>query len=283
MTALWLALPLAFFAAPGSEYQVQIEQWRMQREATLKSDQGWLTVAGLFWLHEGDNPAGADSNAVVALPAGAKSIGSFRFEGGSIAFHPAAGAAIYLNGNPIKGPVALKLDSDVLSYLDLSMFVIKRGARYAVRMRDKNSQMRREFSGLRWYPVREDLRFVARFTAYDQPRTITIPNILNEEEQQKTIGYATFTFQGHDYTLEPVVEDNQLFYIFKDSTAGKGTYPAGRFLYSDMPKNGQVTLDFNKAYNPPCAFTPYATCPLPPKQNRLLIRMEAGELNYGHH
>ena len=288
MTGLWLYLSLAFFAAAPSEYQAQIEDWRAQREATLKSDRGWLTVAGLFWLRDGDNPAGNDPDAVVALPSGAKSIGVFRFADGKATFHPAAGAAVYFNGSPVKGPVALKSDTDgatpgVLDYQDLSMFVIKRGARHAIRLRDKNSPMRCEFTRLQWYPVREDLRFDARFTSYEQARTIAIPNILNEVEQQKTIGYATFTYQGHDYTLEPVVEDNQLFYIFKDQTAGKGTYPAGRFLYSDFPKNGRVTLDFNKAYNPPCAFTPYATCPLPPKQNRLPFRIEAGELNYGHH
>lgn len=288
MTAAALYFALAFFAAPPT-YHAQIEDWRAKREAALKTDQGWLTVAGLFWLHAGENPAGNNPDAVVSLPRGAKSIGSFHFEAaGQTTFHPAAGAAIYRSGTPVKGPVTLKSDDngatpDVLTYLDFQLLVIKRGARHAVRMRDKNSQMRREFTGLHWYPVREDMRFEAKFTTYPQPKTITIPNILNEEEQQKTIGYATFTFQGKDYTLEPVVEDDQLFYIFKDSTAGKGTYPAGRFLYSGMPKDGHVILDFNKAYNPPCAFTPYATCPLPPKQNRLPLRIEAGELSYGHH
>ena len=116
-----------------------------------------------------------------------------------------------------------------------------------------------------------------------QPRTVSIPNILNEVETQKSLGYAVFTLHGKEYSLEPVLEGKELFYIFKDLTAGKETYPAGRFLYSQLPVNGKVLLDFNKAYTPPCAFTPYATCPLPPKQNRLQIRIEAGELNYGHH
>ena len=289
MLAPWLVLPLAFFAAAATAgYQAQIEDWRAKREATLKSDEGWLTVAGLFWLHDGDNAAGNNPDAVVTLPSGAKSFGTFHFDAGKITFRPTPGLPIYLNGNPVKGPVAIKSDeggakADVLIYQDLTMFVIKRGTRYAVRMRDKNSQMRREFAGLHWYPVRADMRFEAKFTTYPQPKTITIPNILNEEEQQKSIGYATFTYQGKDYTLEPVVEDDQLFYIFKDPTSTKETYPAGRFFYTDMPKNGHVTLDFNKAYNPPCAFTPYATCPLPPKQNRLAVRIEAGELKYGHH
>ena len=288
MLALWFALLAAFFAAAPPEHQAEIEAWRSQRLAALKADDGWLTVAGLFWLHEGFNPAGNDPEAMVTVPTGAKSIGAFHFEGGKTTFHPAAGAALFLNRTPVKGPVSMKSDAsgappDVLTYQDLTMFVIKRGARHAIRMRNKNSQMRREFAGLHYYPVRKDLRFEARFTTYAQPKSITIPNILNEEEQQQSIGYASFTYQGKEYTLEPVVEDGQLFYIFKDLTAGQETYPAGRFFYTDMPKNGLVTIDFNKAYNPPCAFTPFATCPLPPKQNRLPIRIEAGELTYGNH
>ena len=289
MVATWLAFALLFFfAAPPVGYKAQIEDWRAKREATLKSDQGWLTVAGLFWLHVGDNSAGSSPDATVVLPTGPKSIGSFHFQNDQAIFHPNAGAPVFLNGRAMKGPAKIRSDADgatadILTYMDLSMFVIKRGSRHAVRMRDKNSPMRREFTGLHWFPIREDLRFEARFTSYSQPKTITIPNILNEEEHQKSIGFATFTYQGRDYTLEPVVEDDQLFYIFKDSTASKGTYPAGRFLYSDMPTDGHVILDFNKTYNPPCAFTPYATCPLPPKQNRLPIGIEAGELNYGKH
>ena len=286
MFAPLLAL-LVVAAAADPRYRAEIEKWRAEREMNLQSDTGWLTVAGLFWLHEGDNGAGNDPSAVVVLPAGAQSIGRFHFENDKASFHPAAGVAVSLNGSRLAGPTALRSDAggaaaDVLSYLDSSLLVIKRGERHAVRMRDKNSAMRRDFKGLHWFDVRDDLRFEAKFTSYPQPRTIAVPNVLNQEDQQTSIGYATFHYQGTDYKLEPVVEDDQLFYIFKDLTAGKETYPAGRFLYSDRPKNGKVILDFNKAYNPPCAFTPYATCPLPPKQNRLPIRMEAGELKYDH-
>ena len=287
MTALWFALYMGFFAAPPSGYESQIEDWRAKREAGLKADDGWLSVAGLFWLHEGDNPAGNDPNAVVTLPEGAKSIGVFRFHNAKASFVPGS-PDVLLNGKPVTGPIALQSDEnmatpDRLAYHDVSLTVIKRGTRHAIRMRDKNSVMRRGFTGLHWYPVRDALRFEAKFVMYPQPKTISVPNILNEVDEQKSIGYAEFTYQGQRYTLEPVVEGDQLFYIFKDQTAGKETYPAGRFLYSEMPKDGHVVLDFNKAYNPPCAFTPYATCPLPPKQNRLLVRIEAGELKYGKH
>jgi uncharacterized protein (DUF1684 family) len=288
MIALPLAIFIGYFAADSSGYQAQIDDWRAKRESTLKADDGWLTVAGLFWLHDGDNKAGNDPDASIALPAGARSIGALRFAGGTATFVPTKGVAVFLNGSLVRGPVTLKSDEngtapDQLTHLDTTMFVIKRGTRFAVRMKDKNSPMRREFTGLHWYPVREDMRFEAKFVTYPQPKSVEIPNILNEVEQEKSIGYASFTYQGHEYTLEPVVEDDHLFYIFKDQTAGKETYPAGRFLYSAMPKDGHVILDFNQAENPPCAFTPYATCPLPPKQNRLAVRIEAGELNYGHH
>ncbi|HEY3738881.1 MAG TPA: DUF1684 domain-containing protein, partial [Bryobacteraceae bacterium] len=276
-------------AVPAADaYKSEIEEWRAKREAELKSDTGWLTVAGLFWLHEGDNRAGTDPQASIVLPTGAKSIGSFQFVKGKVTFVRAPGAAVSLNGNPVNGSAHLQSDedgakADVLEYQDITMFVIKRGTRSAVRMRDKNSKMRREFSGEHWFPVREDMRFEAKFVSYPEPKMVPIPNILNEVEQEKSIGYATFTYQGHEYTLEPVIEEDHLFYIFKDQTAGKETYGAGRFLYSEMPQNGHVILDFNQAVNPPCSFTPFATCPLPPKQNRLAVRIEAGELKYGDH
>jgi len=287
MTALWLTMILGFFAASPSGYEAQIKDWQAKREAGLKADDGWLTVAGLFWLHEGDNAVGADPEATVVLPEGAKSLGKLHFAAGKVTFIPAA-AGTMVNGKAVAGPVVLKSDEndqtpDLLAYHDITMFVIKRGDRHAIRMRDRNSQMRREFTGLHYFPIREDLRFEARFVKYPEPKTISIQNILNEEEHQPSIGYAVFNYQGKEYTLEPVVEGQQLFYIFKDQTAGKETYPAGRFFYTDFPKDGKVILDFNKAYNPPCAFTPYATCPLPPKQNRLAVRIEAGELKYGHH
>lgn len=163
------------------------------------------------------------------------------------------------------------------------MFVIHRGNRYAIRLKDTGSKFRQEFTGLHWFPVRASYRVTARFVRYETPKMIAIPNILGETEKEASPGYVVFTLQGHPFRLYPVVEGNQLFFIFHDQTSGKETYPSGRFLDADLPKEGKVLLDFNKAYNPPCAFTPYATCPLPPKQNRLATRIEAGELNYGQH
>jgi len=159
--------------------------------------------------------------------------------------------------------------------------VIERGGRYGIRLKDRESALLKEFGGLRWFPVREDYRVEARFVPHASPMKIAVPNILGQVEELPSPGYAAFTIGGREVRLDPVLEEpgaTELFFIFRDQTTGKQTYPAGRFLYAPMPKDGRVTLDFNKAYSPPCAFTPYATCPLPPKQNRLSVRIEAGEL-----
>jgi len=138
--------------------------------------------------------------------------------------------------------------------------------------------LRTEFRGQRWFPANESYHVTARFVPYDQPKSVAIPNVLGSSYQEKSPGYALFTLQGWQLRLEPVIDDKELFFIFRDQTAAKETYGAGRFLYTEMPRDGKIELDFNKAENPPCAFTPYATCPLPPKQNILPIRIEAGEL-----
>jgi uncharacterized protein (DUF1684 family) len=283
-------LLLASFTAMSLSYTEDVEEWRRTRETRLKADDGWLTVAGLFWLNKGSNPAGIGDKNIVQLPASTKlkNFGTFERNDEKVTFKPAAGVEASLNGTTVTEAVPMASDADgatpdLLVVGDITMFVIKRGERFGIRMRDKNSKMRREFTGLRWFPVREEYRVEAKWVAYEAPKTIEIPNILDEVEEQMSIGRAVFTLNGKEYSLEPVVEGDQLFYIFKDLTAGKETYPAGRFVYTGMPVNGKVTIDFNKAYTPPCAFTPYATCPLPPKQNRLQARIEAGELTYGHH
>ena len=270
-----LAALMTASALADLSYERTIIEWRQKREKSLKADGGWLTVTGLLWLKEGENAAGSDPSNNIVLPRGPGRLGVFELRGERVTFRPADGSAA----------TVLKPDSDdVISQDDLSMFVIHRGERYAIRLKDKQSKFRREFTGLHWYPVKPEYRVVADFVRYEKPKMITIPNILGETEQSPSEGYAAFTLKGHEYRLEPVIEDDQLFFIFRDQTSSKETYGSGRFLYADLPKDGKVILDFNKAYNPPCAFTPYATCPLPPPQNRLAVRIEAGELNYsGHH
>ena len=278
----WAAL-----VAGDTSYRVTIEQWRLQEEAALKADDGWLTVSGLFWLNEGVNRAGSNHADDIVLPRGPGEFGTFELHDGKTTFRAAPNVAVRLNGQAAGEVMPLKSDiegkPDRIQFDTFTMFVIHRGERYGIRLKDTESESRKEFTGLHWFPVQESYRVVAKFVAYQPPKMITIPNILGEIEQDPSPGYVTFTLDGQSLRLDPVVEDDQLFFIFHDLTSGKETYPPGRFLYTDLPKNGKVVLDFNKAQNPPCAFTAYATCPLPPKQNRLPARIEAGELNYGHH
>src|SRR5579859_5815572 len=236
-----------------SSYQAGILKWREQKETELKADGGWLTVTGLFWLKEGEN-------RVAGAP------GVFELHAGKALFRADTGSTTEMT------PEAF------ITAGDLTFSVIERSGRYAVRLKDKNSKLRVEFRGQRWFPVRESYRVQARFVSYEHPKTMAVPNILGSTYQFPSPGYAVFKLDGRELRLDPVVEDKELFFIFRDLTAGKETYEAGRFLYAQLPRDGKVELDFNKAENPPCAFTPYATCPLPPRQNILAVWIEAGEL-----
>jgi uncharacterized protein (DUF1684 family) len=292
----WSALLLAVWAAGsglvvGDEaYRAEVRKWREDRESRLKADGGWLTVAGLFWLKDGESRFGSDPTSAVVLPAGAPARGGvFVFAGGRTTVKLEPGVRATVSGKPVT-TTELKSDDkgppDVLVMGPLTFQIIKRGERYGVRLKDNNSPARKAFTGLRWYDVREDYRITARFTSYPAPRPVKVPNILGQSEPMPSPGFAVFSWGGQEIRLEGVLEDPQaeeLFFIVRDQTSGKETYPAGRFLYADLPKQGKIVLDFNKAYNPPCAFTPFATCPLPPPQNWMSVRIEAGELDYGSH
>jgi uncharacterized protein (DUF1684 family) len=265
-------LLLAGFAmAASSTYHDSILEWRKSRDTALRAPDGWTSLAGLFWLHEAANSYGKDPGSDIVLPAGPAHAGSFELNGGQV--------SAILNGHKS----VLKPDSKegVVTVDRLSLLVIKRGDRFGIRLKDPESEYRRSFRGIEYFPVDEAYRITAKWVA--APRQIPILNVLGQTEPSENPGYAVFQLAGKEIRLFPIVEepgDQQLFYIFRDLTTGKETYPAGRFLYSDIPKDGHVVLDFNKAYNPPCAFTPYATCPLPPKENYLPVRIEAGEKTY---
>jgi uncharacterized protein (DUF1684 family) len=163
----------------------------------------------------------------------------------------------------------------------LSLLVLLRAGRYAIRLKDPEHKLRQEFRGLRWFPPNESYRVTARFVRYDRPKAIPITNILGQTEPQPSPGYVVFELAGREWRLEPIQSDpKELFFIFRDTTSREETYQAGRFLYADAPQGDRVVLDFNKAYNPPCAFNPYTTCQLPPRQNRLPIPIRAGEKRY---
>ena len=292
-TVLVLALLAAGIApsvAGDEAYRAQVKAWREDREARLKADGGWLTVAGLFWLKEGPNRFGTDPAGDIVLPEGSApaKAGAFELKGEQVTVALLAGARGGIAGKPVSGASAMRPDvsgsPDVLEMGTLSMNVIKRGDRYGIRLKDKNAAARRGFTGLKWFDVKEDYRVEAHWVSHPQPKPVKVPNVLGRTETMPSPGYAEFTLAGKPVRLDGVLEDphaEQLFFIVRDQTSGKETYGAGRFLYADLPKGGKVVLDFNKAYNPPCAFTPYATCPLPPSQNWMPVRVEAGELAYG--
>jgi uncharacterized protein len=267
-------------------YPAQIQKHRDERVAELTAPNGWLAVSGLFWLHEGMNTAGSDPDKAIRLPARApRTLGAFELKHGTVTFTADAGVRLTANGKPVNQFTfePAKGEESAIAIAGLTMFVIKRGERYGVRLLDPENQHRRQFKGLRYFPVQRAYRLRAVFKPYGKPRKVPVPNVLGMIVPMESPGYVTFTLNGKSYRLEPVYETEKrddLFFIFKDLTSGKETYPAGRFLHTPLPKNGIVDLDFNKAYNPPCAFTAFATCPLPTKQNQLAVAIRAGELNY---
>jgi uncharacterized protein (DUF1684 family) len=280
----WLAaFSLVAAEAGGSGYRAEIQKWREGYEAELEKDNGWLTLAGLFWLKEGRNTFGAGVENNIILPPGSApgKAGALLFHEGKTRLALSSGASFMINGKPATAEMDLKPDStgapDRITSGRLRMIVIRRGGRFGIRLWDNGSQVRREFPGSQWFPAQEAFRVTAQFTSYPQPKMIPILNVLGDTEQNPSPGYATFELQGKKCRLEPLLEGDHLFFILKDLTSGKETYAAGRFLYTGLPKGGKLILDFNKAENPPCAFTAFATCPLPPKQNHLPVAVTAGE------
>jgi uncharacterized protein (DUF1684 family) len=269
-----------------TNYRADLEKHRADRVAELKADDGWLAVAGLFWLKPGVNVAGSAPSSDIVLPSKAPArLGTFQLEEGRVSFTADPGSGVTSNARPVT-TIELRgggAEPVMLAAGDLRLFVIRRGERFAIRMRDLNSPARAAFKGLHYFPIQPSLVVKAKYVPYEQPRKIPIPNVLGETPEMESPGYVTFTLEGRELRLEPVYETSEkkdLFFIFKDLTSLDATYPAGRFLHAALPVDGQVILDFNRAYNPPCAFTEFATCPLPPRQNQLPVRIEAGELAY---
>ncbi|GAB3574955.1 DUF1684 domain-containing protein [Spirosoma luteolum] len=283
-------LAIAGFRAEEPSYRAQLEQWHRQRVDALKSEGGWLNLAGLFWLSNGANPAGSDPGNALAFPAtkALGQLGVFTLANGTVAFDAAPGVVVKANGASVLGRrtiFASDLAAPVtLAYGSLRWFVIKRGDRYAVRLRDLESPLLRQFAGIERFAPDEQYRVTARFERPATPRTLPILDVTGQTTQQPLAGTLVFTLGGKTHRLDAVGAGNDpLFILFGDATNAHDTYGSGRFLYADQPdKDGLVVLDFNRAINPPCAFTPFATCPLAPVQNRLAVRIPAGEKRVAH-
>ena len=275
-------------STPTDSYEAEIATFQHDREAALKTDTGWLTIAGLWFLTQPQTTFGSDPLNDIVLPASAPPrAGTFFLRDGRVSVKAADGVTFQLDGKAVTS-ADLRPDGegppDRLAFGDLQLWVHNSGDRLSIRLRDKNSPLRSEFVGTSWFPINSAYRVEATYSAYPQPKVVEIANILGDTDKMTIPGIVSFTVNGQEHKLEPVVEDTatgpRFWFIFRDLTSQKETYPAARFLYTPMPVDGKLTLDFNRAQNPPCAYNPYTTCPLPTEQNRLRTRIEAGEMRY---
>ena len=268
-------------------YAAEIEDWRSGRLERLTAADGWLTLTGLFWLEEGENPFGsAEDNAVVLPDESVQKVAGrlvLRPDGAITAIAD-EGAEVFINGEPLTEAV-LKTDTegkpDVVTAGRIQFYIIDREGRLAARVKDPEAITLTTFAGIEHFPISESFRVHARLEPYGEPKEVPVPTVLGQDALYTAPGILHFAIDGVEHTLEPYLsgpEGERYFLIFRDATSAVTSYGAGRFLYaSAADENGATVLDFNLAYNPPCAFTPYATCPLPPPQNWLQLSIEAGE------
>jgi uncharacterized protein len=273
---------------PSDPYLAEVTKFRQDREATLKGEAGWLTIAGLWFLTQPQTTFGSDPLHDIVFPASAPSrAGTFEMRDGKVTVKAAEGVTFQLDGKTL---TTAELRSDVPGPADrltlgsdLQFWVHKSGQRLSIRLRDQNSSLRKDFVGLSWFPIDPAYRVEAVYAAFDTPRIVDVASLVGDTDKALIPGLVTFTLKGQEYALEPFAEpgDPQFWFVFRDLTSQTETYPAARFLYAPAPVNGKMVLDFNKTVNPPCAYNPYTTCPLPTEQNRLRTRIEAGEKRYG--
>lgn len=277
-----MIFPVVLFSASSmGDFMLEDQsQFRLKREQSLKSERGWLSVDGLLWIPEGTSSLGGTSQSSIVLPGDVPaSIGKLTRKGNEFNLEVLAGVTVLKNGTEFSNPIQTD-DSgrpDLIKVGKVSFSIIKRGTRFGVRVWNPDSEAQRKFKGLDWYEPADGWVVEARFVAHDPPKKISITNILGDTEEAVNSGYVEFSINGKQHRLEAQEQGDSLFFNFKDTTNGKETYGAGRFLYTALPKDGKVTLDFNRATNPPCAYTAFATCPLPPASNYLKIAIPAGE------
>ncbi len=278
----------------SNPYYAEIEQWHAARIAALKTPNGWLNLEGLFWLQPGVNRFGSDTknDIVFANPAFPSHLGDFVFEGGKVHWKNAVGEKIAVKnsaGEMIQDISSINLLSEregeyTSQWKDFVWVVIQREDKVGVRFRNLKAKTLLEFKGIERFPVDPTWRIKAKVIPQNQ-NPLMIMNVLGQNTAQKHGGQLVFEIKGESYRLDAIDEGGiRLFVTFADATSGKTTYGSGRFIELEKPDaNGDTYIDFNKAYNPPCAFTEFATCPLPPAQNRLNIAIPVGEKKYGHH
>lgn len=276
-------------AAVDSAYQRSFEKWKGELVDDLKQE--WLPLAGLFWLKPGENSFGADLKNVVVLPKGPAHAGSFILQGKTVTARFAPDAKATIAGKPAT-TAELQPDTSgdptVVELGNLRLHVIVRGERVGIRLKDLDSDAVRQYHGPQFFPLDLSYRVTATWIPSDGKKTVDVPNVLGDISPTPIAGTAVFKINGQELRLTDLGGDASkgLFFVFSDPTSKTNTYPGGRFLKTEPVTNGEVVLDFNRAYNPPCAVTAYATCPLAPKENRLSVPIPAGEeydRKHGHH
>jgi hypothetical protein len=276
--------------SPNAAYVQAFEKWKAEQTDDLRTN--WLSLAGLFWLKPGVNSFGSDAGNAIVFPKGPAHAGEFDLEGKEVTLRVNPGTPATIAG---KAVTTSKMDPDTSNQVTrvemgtLRFHVIIRGQHVGIRLRDTDSAAARSFKGMMFYPLDLNYRLTATWVPATGKETVEIPNALGEVTSEASPGMVAFKLNGVDVTLTALGGDasSGLFFVFTDPTAKTDTYPGGRFLETDAVANGKVVLDFNRAHNPPCAVTPYATCPLAPKENRLAVAIPVGEkfdkAAHGHH
>jgi len=265
----------------------ETEAWRTKHETDYRRE--WVTIAGLHFLKPGTQTAGSAKGSDIELPASAPAtLGRFVLEGTTVRFEPAAGTAVQLAGAPVTAPVVLKDDSgpkaDELRVGTVAIAVHVSGERRSLRVWDPEGPLAKGFKGFTWFPIQGDYRVTGRFIPDAEERSLQVINTFGDLDSFKTQGVVEFTINGQTLRLRPfTTRPKRLYFVFKDASSGHETYAAARFLYSDLKDDGTTVLDFNEAYNPPCAFNPFTTCPIPLPENRLPVKVLAGERAYPEH
>jgi len=278
-------LMAAFAQNVDPAYQQSVDKWKSELVEGRKNN--WLPLAGLFWLKPGENTFGSDAKNAVVFPKGPARAGSFELDGTDVTLKLSEGTQAMVEGKPIS---TTKLEPDtsknrtVVEMGSLRFHVIVRGKRVGIRLKDLDSQAVRDYKGPVFFPLDPKFRITAKWIPSDGKKTVDVPNVLGDVEPVTSAGTAVFEINGQKFELTDLGGDpaQGLSFVFNDLTAKTETYPGGRFLDTDAVSNGTVLLDFNEAYSPPCSVTPYATCPLAPKENRLAVAITAGE-KYDHH
>jgi uncharacterized protein (DUF1684 family) len=292
LTALTCILSLEInvtAAQVKNDYTKEIEDWKLKRENNLKAENGWLNVAGLFWVEEGEQNFGSDSKNTFQFPKGKipAIAGKIYRKNNTVYLIPEKSVAFIIDGKKVTDSILIfgtQTPTPIVTYGSLRFNIIKRGDKLGIRLRDLTSDNISNFKGIERFPTDSNWRVVASVIKNNPLTSIAITNVLGQTNETPYGGKIAFTINNVRYTLDAIDEGNDILLVFGDKTTGKTTYHGGRFI--SIPKNqlsDSFYLDFNKAYNPPCVFTPYATCPLPPSQNILPIAVTAGEKNYGKH